>query len=148
MPGNEFAPEKTSELAEANRRGDPYLVYRDAHERQCVLSLSDTWERITIGRGMSADVALTWDQDASRVHAELVRLADDWTVTDDGLSRNGTFVNDRRVEGRLRLMDGDFLRCGGRSCCSFLRSRPRSRRGPADAPVTAGEPHAAPRFRN
>jgi pSer/pThr/pTyr-binding forkhead associated (FHA) protein len=77
-----------------------------------VLSLSDTWERITIGRGMSADVALTWDQDVSRVHAELVRLADDWTVTDDGLSRNGTFVNDRRVEGRLRLMDGDLLRCG------------------------------------
>ena len=71
VPGNEFAPEKTSELAEANRRGDPYLVYRDAHERQCVLSLSDTWERITIGRGMSADVALTWDQDVSRVHAEL-----------------------------------------------------------------------------
>ena len=100
------------ELAEANRRGDPYLVYRDAHERQCVLSLSDTWERITIGRGMSADVALTWDQDVSRVHAELVRLADDWTVTDDGLSRNGTFVNDRRVEGRRRLMDGDLLRCG------------------------------------
>jgi hypothetical protein len=63
VPGNEFAPEKTSELAEANRRGDPYLVYRDAHERQCVLSLSDAWERITIGRGMSADVALTWDQE-------------------------------------------------------------------------------------
>ena len=112
VPGNEFSPEKTSELAEANRRGDPYLVYRDAHERQCVLSLSDTWERITIGRGMSADVALTWDQDVSRVHAELVRLADDWTVTDDGLSRNGTFVNDRRVEGRRRLTDGDLLRCG------------------------------------
>jgi predicted component of type VI protein secretion system len=112
VPGNEFAPEKTPELAEADRKGDPYLVYRDAHQRQCVLSLSDTWERITIGRGMSADVPLTWDPDVSRVHAELVRLADDWTVTDDGLSRNGTFVNDRRVEGRRRLMDGDLLRCG------------------------------------
>jgi pSer/pThr/pTyr-binding forkhead associated (FHA) protein len=33
-------------------------------------------------------------------------------VIDDGLSRNGTFVNDRRVEGRRRLMDGDVLRCG------------------------------------
>jgi predicted component of type VI protein secretion system len=108
----EFAPEETPELADANRRGDPYLVYRDAHARQCVLSLPDTWDRITIGRGMGADVALTWDQDVSRVHAELVRLADDWTVTDDGLSRNGTFVNDRRVDGRRRLMDGDLLRCG------------------------------------
>ena len=112
VPGNEFAPEESPELAEAKRRGDPFLVYRDAHARQCVLSLPDTWERITIGRGMGADVALTWDQDVSRVHAELVRLADDWTVTDDGLSRNGTFVNDRRVEGRRRLLDGDLLRCG------------------------------------
>ena len=112
VPGNEFATEETPELAEANRKGDPYLVYRDAHERQRVLSLPDTWDRITIGRGMGADVALTWDPDVSRVHAELARLADDWTVIDDGLSRNGTFVNDRRVEGRRRLLDGDLLRCG------------------------------------
>ena len=39
---------------------------------------------------------LTWDPDASRVHAELVRLADAWVVVDDGLSRNGTFVNGER----------------------------------------------------
>jgi hypothetical protein len=113
VPGNELAPEDTPELAAARRRGDPYLVYRDAHARQRVLSLPDTWDRITIGRGMGADVALTWDPDVSRVHAELARLADDWTVIDDGLSRNGTFVNDLRVEGRRRLLDGDLLRCGG-----------------------------------
>jgi predicted component of type VI protein secretion system len=112
VPEKELAPEDTPELAAARRCGDPYLVYRDAHARQRVLSLPDTWDRITIGRGMGADVALTWDRDVSRVHAELARLADDWTVIDDGLSRNGTFVNDRRVEGRRRLMDGDVLRCG------------------------------------
>jgi FHA domain len=111
-PATSSRPRRPLSSRRQTGRGDPYLVYRDAHERQCVLSLSDTWERITIGRGMSADIALTWDQDVSRVHAELVRLADDWTVTDDGLSRNGTFVNDRRVEGRLRLMDGDLLRRG------------------------------------
>jgi pSer/pThr/pTyr-binding forkhead associated (FHA) protein len=61
---------------------------------------------------MGADVALTWDPDVSRVHAELARLADDWTVVDDGLSRNGTFINGERVEGRRRLFDGDILRCG------------------------------------
>jgi hypothetical protein len=112
VPEKELAPEDTPELAAARRCGDPYLVYRDAHARQRVLSLPDTWDWITIGRGMGADVALTWDRDVSRVHAELARLADDWTVIDDGLSRNGTFVNDRRVEGRRRLMDGDVLRCG------------------------------------
>jgi hypothetical protein len=112
VPGNEAPADDTPELAAAKRCGDPYLVYRDAHARQRVLSLPDTWDQITIGRGMGADVALTWDPDVSRVHAELSRLADDWTVIDDGLSRNGTFVNDQRVEGRRRLMDGDVLRCG------------------------------------
>jgi hypothetical protein len=112
LPPNEPVPEDTPELAGAKRCGDPYLVYRDAHGRQCVLSLPDTWDRVTIGRGMGADIPLTWDPDVSRVHAELSRLADDWTVIDDGLSRNGTFVNDERVDGRRRLMDGDLLRCG------------------------------------
>lgn len=112
VSGEERAPEETPDLVAARRRGDPYLVYADSRDRQCVLSLLDTWERVTIGRGMGADVALTWDPDVSRVHAELARLADDWTVIDDGLSRNGTFVNDKRVQGRRRLFDGDVLRCG------------------------------------
>jgi predicted component of type VI protein secretion system len=113
VAGGQFASEETPDLAEARRRGDPYLVYPDARDRQCVLSLPDTWDRVTIGRGMGADVALTWDPDVSRVHAELSRLADDWTIVDDGLSRNGTFVNGERLAGRRRLFDGDVLRCGG-----------------------------------
>jgi hypothetical protein len=112
VPGADAGPEETPELVAARRRGDPYLVYADARARQRILSLPDTWDRITIGRGMGTDVALTWDPDVSRVHAELTRLADDWTVVDDGLSRNGTFVNGERVKGRRRLFDGDVLRCG------------------------------------
>jgi pSer/pThr/pTyr-binding forkhead associated (FHA) protein len=101
-----------AEIAAAERQGDPYIVYTDSRGDQRVLSLPDAWERVTIGRGMSADVALTWDADASRVHAELVRLADAWVVVDDGLSRNGTFVNGERVASRRRLLDGDQLRIG------------------------------------
>lgn len=112
VSGADAVPEETPELVAARRRGDPYLVYADARDRQRVLSLPDTWDRITIGRGMGTDVALTWDPDVSRVHAELARLADDWTIVDDGLSRNGTFVNGQRVQGRRRLFDGDVLRCG------------------------------------
>ena len=101
-----------SDVEAAEALGDPYLVYADGGGRQRVLSLPGNWERVTIGRGMAADIALTWDDDVSRVHAELVRLADDWAVVDDGLSRNGTFVNDERVERRRRLLDGDRLRVG------------------------------------
>ncbi len=31
---------------------------------------------------------------------------------DDGLSSNGTFVNDQRISGRVRMTDGDTLRLG------------------------------------
>jgi pSer/pThr/pTyr-binding forkhead associated (FHA) protein len=67
---------------------------------------------ISIGRSTDADVSLDWDSDASRAHAELRPVADVWTVIDDGLSRNGTYVNGERIQGRRRLADGDTLRCG------------------------------------
>jgi pSer/pThr/pTyr-binding forkhead associated (FHA) protein len=97
---------------EARRRGDPYLVYLDGRGREQVLSLPDSWERITFGRGMAATVVLAWDDEVSRTHAELHRIGDDWALVDDGLSRNGSFVNGERIESRRRLRDGDQLRFG------------------------------------
>jgi pSer/pThr/pTyr-binding forkhead associated (FHA) protein len=106
-------PEADSpERAAAERLGDPYLVYRDAHDREQVMSLPDTWDTATIGRGMRATIVLAWDEGVSRAHAELKRVGDDWTVVDDGLSSNGTFVNGERVERRHRLRDGDQLQVG------------------------------------
>ncbi len=35
-----------------------------------------------------------------------------WTALDDGLSRNGTFVNGKRLVGRLQLHDRDTIRVG------------------------------------
>ena len=48
----------------------------------------------------------------SRLHPELVRSGDDWTISDDGLSLNGSFVNGKPVRGRHRLKDGDAVRLG------------------------------------
>lgn len=75
-------PEEAPEIAEARRRGEPFVSYLDPHDRVQALSLEDTWERATIGRGPSADLGLPWDSEVSRVHAELIRVADDWTVVD------------------------------------------------------------------
>src|SRR5919202_3410159 len=47
-----------------------------------------------------------------RIDAELEAIAGEWTVSDDGLSRNGTYVNGNRISGRTRLRDGDVLRVG------------------------------------
>jgi pSer/pThr/pTyr-binding forkhead associated (FHA) protein len=100
-----------SERLEAERRGDPFLIYRDAEGRQRLLALVRA-ERLTIGRGGSNDIPLPWDPKVSRVHAALGRLGAAWVVEDDGLSRNGTFVNEQRVTSRRRLRDGDVIRVG------------------------------------
>src|SRR3954471_5476106 len=90
----------------------PFLVYRDGGGHQQLVALESRRERLTVGRGQQTDLWLDWDTQASRLHAAFERLGGDWTVVDDGLSRNGTYVNGDRVEGRRRLSDGDVVRCG------------------------------------
>jgi pSer/pThr/pTyr-binding forkhead associated (FHA) protein len=68
--------------------------------------------RITLGRSADCDVALTWDAEVSRLHAQLERVGSQWLVVDDGLSSNGTFVAGARVSGRRPLRDGDLLQLG------------------------------------
>jgi pSer/pThr/pTyr-binding forkhead associated (FHA) protein len=98
-------------VIEAEREGRPFLVYRDGDEHQQLRPLEPE-RRMTIGRNDSNDVALGWDSQVSRVHAELELVGGEWTVVDDGLSRNGTFLNGSRLTGRKRLRDGDTLRIG------------------------------------
>jgi pSer/pThr/pTyr-binding forkhead associated (FHA) protein len=98
---------------EAERQGLPFLIYRDGSGRHRLLVLDGEPERVTLGRRPSAEVALEWDEEVSRLHAELVKKGEDWTMTDDGLSLNGSFVNGERVRGQRRLRDGDALRVGG-----------------------------------
>jgi pSer/pThr/pTyr-binding forkhead associated (FHA) protein len=98
---------------EADRRGHPYLVFRDDAGAQRIVGLDPGARELTIGRSPECAVALPWDPEVSRVHARVERVAGAWTVVDDGLSRNGTFVNTRRLHGRRRLEDADVVRCGG-----------------------------------
>jgi pSer/pThr/pTyr-binding forkhead associated (FHA) protein len=98
---------------EAERLGRPFLVLRDAAGEQRIVPLNeDDTATVTIGRSNDADVALGWDGEVSRLHAQLEAAAGEWLLVDDGLSRNGTFVNGQRVSGRRRLTDGDALRVG------------------------------------
>jgi pSer/pThr/pTyr-binding forkhead associated (FHA) protein len=110
------APVRTaSELKaqiEAEREGLPFVVYRDGADRQQIFTLDGALDRITVGRGASTDICIDWDTEVSRLHAELERIGGDWTVSDDGLSRNGTHVNGERVVGRRRLHDSDAVRFG------------------------------------
>jgi pSer/pThr/pTyr-binding forkhead associated (FHA) protein len=96
----------------AERAGEPFLIYRDGEGGQVIHVLAPHVDRVTIGRRPDQDVALTWDLEVSRVHAQLDRIGGEWTVIDDGLSHNGTFVNKEPVPGRRRLADGDRLVVG------------------------------------
>jgi pSer/pThr/pTyr-binding forkhead associated (FHA) protein len=125
------------ERIDAERRGAPFLVYRDAQGRQLVRPLDR--ERLTVGRSESAEVRLDFDPEASRVHAELERIAGDWILVDDGLSRNGSFVNNNRVVGRRRLRDGDVLRFGGTT--ALFRSP--SQRGAEETIASSERPEAS-----
>jgi predicted component of type VI protein secretion system len=108
-------PRTARELAErlaAERGAAPFLLFRDGTDELRIVPLHTVHARITLGRDPANDVALPWDQEVSRVHAELELIAGQWTVADDGLSRNGTFVNGRPAPGRRRLRDGDAVRIG------------------------------------
>jgi len=113
-------PAELRDRIEAERLGRPFLVLRDESTSQRIVELEGSAERLSIGRAAGNDVPLPWDEEVSRLHAELECTAGEWTVSDDGLSRNGTFLNGERVSGRARLRDGDVIRLG-RTLIAFRR---------------------------
>jgi hypothetical protein len=98
-------------VIEAEREDRPFIVYRNEEGDQQILAL-EPHRRMTVGRNEENDVPLPWDDQVSRAHAELEVVGGEWTVIDDGLSRNGTFLNGSRLTGRKRLHDGDTMRFG------------------------------------
>jgi pSer/pThr/pTyr-binding forkhead associated (FHA) protein len=106
------SPAELRDRLAAERRGAPILIYRDGDDRQVIVELREDRPRLTIGRSPRNDVALRWDSEVSRLHAELERVGGDWLVSDDHLSRNGTFVNGERLRARRVLRAGDIITTG------------------------------------
>jgi pSer/pThr/pTyr-binding forkhead associated (FHA) protein len=105
------APELKAQI-EAERGGRPFLVFRDGASEQRIVVVEEGTATLWVGRGESADLRLDWDEEVSALHAQIEVVRDECTVLDDGLSRNGSFVGEQRVDGRRRLRDGDTLRFG------------------------------------
>jgi pSer/pThr/pTyr-binding forkhead associated (FHA) protein len=110
-PTENATPRELQRQMAAEREGHPFLAYRDEDD-ELVLHPLPGAATVTIGRGEGADVRIAWDPQVSQLHAELQPLGGEWLVVDDGLSRNGTFVDGERVAGRRRLRDRDLLRAG------------------------------------
>lgn len=96
---------------EAEKLGRPFLLYRDALGAQHIFTLPAEGAAV-VGRRLENDIALEWDTEVSRVHARLEKMGGDWILVDDGISRNGSWINGERVTSSKRLRDGDALRFG------------------------------------
>ena len=92
------------EQIEMERLGMPLLVYRDGDDAQRIETIGGDRGELWIGRSPAADVSLAG--------AQIEHVGSDCTLVDDGLSRNGSFVNEERIGGRRMLRDGDVIRVG------------------------------------
>jgi pSer/pThr/pTyr-binding forkhead associated (FHA) protein len=111
LPTRGQSPRELKAQLEMERAGDSFLIHRDGDGDQH-LTVIPSEGKLRIGRAEDADVALTFDSEISRLHAEVERAGGEFLLIDDGLSSNGSYVNGRRVSGRRRLRSGDVVRVG------------------------------------
>ncbi|HEY5925025.1 MAG TPA: sigma 54-interacting transcriptional regulator [Kofleriaceae bacterium] len=85
------------------------LVYGSSDQEASTIELRDR-ARVSFGRSRSADVRVDSEL-VSRIHAIFERDGLAVSVEDTG-SRNGTWVNGERIQGRRRLASGDEVVVG------------------------------------
>jgi predicted component of type VI protein secretion system len=84
-----------------------YLEWWDGQARRAFPLESD---RVTVGSSLTNDVVID-EPSVSRVHAILQLVSHTWVVEDCG-SRNGTFVQGKRIPSIHPLRPGEELRLG------------------------------------
>lgn len=134
-------PRHLKERLEAEATGIPFLYWLDDDGEQHVVMLPPDRTRVTVGRREQSDVPLTWDGEVSRAHALLEPIGEKWTLVDDGLSRNGSFVNGSRVVGRQRLSNRDRM-CFGNTYVVFCE--PSADGGSESTARRPGAPQSIP----
>src|ERR1039458_5563502 len=78
---------------------------------QQVRNMPLTGARLSVGRSSAADLCFPEDSGLSRLHFAFEPEGDGWTVQDLG-SKNGTYVNEIALKGRLILKPGDRITAG------------------------------------
>jgi DNA-binding CsgD family transcriptional regulator len=111
FPAHSVTPSERAALLAAEHDGAAFLAYRDGLGDLRLVPI-ESLTRLTIGRTTDNDVVLDGDPQVSRAHAVLERIGGGWAVHDDGMSRNGSYVNGERVLRHRRLEDDDMLRIG------------------------------------
>jgi diguanylate cyclase (GGDEF)-like protein len=83
-------------------------IYPTGPSMGCRYPLSE--KSLSVGRGEDCDIRIQ-DNSVSRRHAKIEPSADGYYVH-DLQSTNGTFVNDKQLDGAWLLQDGDYVRVG------------------------------------
>ena len=83
----------------------PFLKVLEGEQRGQSFPL--VGDRTTVGRHPQCELVLE-NVAVSRQHARVLELGEDYFIEDLG-SRNGTFLNDHKVEGQEQLGDGDRI---------------------------------------
>lgn len=96
-------------------RTRPLLTVLTGPEKGAVFSF--TTVEATIGRSEDAEISIP-DMGLSRIHARISRKPGGYFLEDAG-STNGTFVNETRIEGAVRLSPGERFRLGQRTVLSM-----------------------------
>jgi pSer/pThr/pTyr-binding forkhead associated (FHA) protein len=109
-------------IIEAERAGAPFLIVEPAEGQTIVHRLRA--ETVLIGRASRCDVVVA-DGRVSRGHLRIQPRPGGWVVDDDGLARNGTWVNGHRLIGPRRLTDKDVVTLGA-STLTFRAPRPET----------------------
>lgn len=135
--GAAVSPTELQTLIHAARRGAPFLFLRDDDRAQQLVWLDG--DRFVIGRAPGSDIEIGWDLRVSGVHAHLERRGSRWVIEDDGLSRNGTFVNGERLRGQRTLRDGDLIGVGD-TVVGFRHAEPEPVLATISVPTIAPPP--------
>src|SRR5450756_2039656 len=134
LASHSLSPGELKELLATERSGKAFLALKDERASLVLFVPGRGGRTRTIGRRADMDLAIPWDAEVSGLHAELQGLGGEWTIVDDGLSTNGTFVNGERVSGRRRLRPGDRI-CVGRTVLAYFGPS----EGAAESTVKAGD---------
>lgn len=107
---------------------EKYLIrYTNGNKANQVAAFDFSKSELSIGRDAASDILFDPDADlgVSRQHAKILKKADDCFVIVDNGSRNGTFVNGKKVTGQVLLQAGDEIRLGSQGPAFIFDLDPR-----------------------
>ncbi|TXH20243.1 MAG: FHA domain-containing protein [Chitinophagaceae bacterium] len=98
-----------------NTSDEKYLIrYTSGKKTNEIEEFDFTKTELSIGRNTNSDIRFDPETDlaVSREHGKIIKKTDDLFVLEDNNSRNGTFINGKKINGTVLLNPGDEIKLG------------------------------------